>query len=434
MTHTYAIVLALVLAAACTSQALRLPPMPAGSAAKLARASRASGPVVAQPALTGLTAAGDHVRSFSWSIAYAADESDIVDDQENHNLHYTIKVTRDHGSISAARVAGYFSIFNPNAAPLALSSVSAELSDRKNTYSCSVSMASSLVLAAETRVEVHYECNLGSISPEGLTLVAALAWPKQKVDGVAVAAGSDKAQLNIAYSHMSETLVDDCVTVTDTYAGDLIHQVCESDIYHLTRPVHVPAGACNTFRSTAIYTTNDFGRADAAFASVSVCVSAPLAVAAESPSAAPVGVSGTAIIRNPNTWQAVTADVDVALEGASCKVADAGITLAAGAAMRVAYTCAYAAGVKPASGEKVSVVVSWDDAEAYTEEAEAQAHAEIVVRSPAMQTVEAPTQVLPIAAASAPASACITRPEGPAVTIDAATQGECRSALMEASI
>ena len=171
------------------------------------RARYASGPVVAQPALTGLTAAGDQVRSFSWSIATAADDSDIVDDQENHNLHYTIKVTRDHGSISAARVAGSFSIFNPNAASLTLSSVSAELSDRKNTYSCSVSMPSSLVLAAETRVEARYECNLGSVSAEGLTLVAAMAWPKQKVDGVAMAAGSDKAQLHITYSHMSETLV-----------------------------------------------------------------------------------------------------------------------------------------------------------------------------------------------------------------------------------
>jgi hypothetical protein len=183
--------------------------------------------------------------------------------------------------------------------------------------------------------------------------------------------------------------VDDCVTVTDTYAGDLIHQVCESDVFHITRPVHVPSGSCSTIRSTAIYTTNDFGRADAAFASVSVCVSAPLAVAAEAPVASSsqqqTGVSGIAIIHNPNTWQAVSADLDVALKGASCKVAGSDITLAAGAALRVPYTCAYAAGVQPAGGEKVSVVVSWDDAEAYTEEAEAQAHAEVAVSSPAAQ-------------------------------------------------
>jgi hypothetical protein len=90
---------------------------------------------------------------------------------------------------------------------LTLSSVTAELTDRKNTYSCSVAMPSGQVLAAETRTEVQYECSLGSISPEGLALVAAVAWPKQKVDGVAMAAGSDKAQLHISYSHMSQTLV-----------------------------------------------------------------------------------------------------------------------------------------------------------------------------------------------------------------------------------
>lgn len=415
------LVCVLVLASVLSAQA-RLSVLPSRSAKSHQAAEPPSvylaGPTVAMPTVSAVEAVGDQVRSFAWSISYTADDSDIVDDQEQQELAYTIKVSRDQGSVSAARVSGSFAVINPNAVPFSLSTLTAQLSDGTTAFPCIVALANEL--AADSTSRAHFECELGNTSPEGLTLLASASWAEQQVQGVIVPAGSDESQLNLSYEHMSETLVDDCVTVTDTYAGDLIHQLCESDVLRIQRPVSVPAGSCESFRSTAIFFTNSYGAADAASAFARVCISAPLSVALDtipaltaSPavaenqttasSAGGAIVRGTALVSNPNTWQAVAAAVEVELAeaGVSCSVQPMHITVAAAGTRQVSYTCTYPAGMQPAAEEFVVVRATWDEAEAYTEESEAEDEAQIIAASPAADLEHTPAPVP--AAARAPA-------------------------------
>ncbi|MEU0096669.1 hypothetical protein [Kribbella sp. NPDC006257] len=118
-----------------------------------------------------------------------------------------------------------------------------------------------------------YSCDL-SATPQGqLDNTATATWPEQAVDPVgALTAGSS----NFIFSDIAfaQSLIDNCVNVTDSYAGAL-GTVCAGDAnpttFSYSRVIAVPAYDCVAYDNTAMFTTNTTGTTGSASAQVTVC-------------------------------------------------------------------------------------------------------------------------------------------------------------------
>jgi hypothetical protein len=122
-----------------------------------------------------------------------------------------------------------------------------------------------------------YTCSLGDDLPSAaLNNTASVAWVKQTLatDGD-LAAGSASFEFDdIAFT---QTKIDDCVTVTDTFNGTktTLGTVCQSDASPTTflysHTVNVPAHGCVSYDNTATFTTNTTSTTGSASQTVTVC-------------------------------------------------------------------------------------------------------------------------------------------------------------------
>ena len=217
---------------------------------------------------------GAYDNTYAWTITKSADKTLVEQTGGSVTFTYTITVTHDGGTISNVTVTGQIQVFNPNAdgngntVPLDITSVTDALSD--GTV-CSVTGGGAQTLTA-FETDFAYTCALNGLPQGELDNVATVTWPDQTLDnGNHVTGGS--ADFTFSSISFDENAIDECVSVSDSYAGSL-GTACVGDAnpktFTYTRTIPVVAG-CVSYDNTATFTTNDTGTTGSASQTVTVC-------------------------------------------------------------------------------------------------------------------------------------------------------------------
>jgi hypothetical protein len=218
---------------------------------------------------------GSNDNTFTWQIDKSVDKTLVKQIGGSATFNYTVTVSHDGGAISNVKVTGTISVFNPNVDDqndtVAVSGVNVtdQLSD--GTV-CDVTNGADRTL---TQFETHfaYTCDLAALPQGQLDNTASVEWPEQFLDnGALLSAGS----ANFTFSDISftENKIDECVNVTDSYAGTL-GTVCVGDANPTTftywRTIPIPQYGCLSYDNTATFTTNDNGATGSDSQTVTVC-------------------------------------------------------------------------------------------------------------------------------------------------------------------
>ncbi len=221
---------------------------------------------------------GAYTNTYTWSIQKDVDKTLVKQVGGNATFNYTVTVTHDGGTISDVKVSGTIQVYNSNTdssnntVGVAITGVTDTLS---NGVVCAVTNGGSQTLTQFT-TDFPYTCDLSALPQGQLDNTATVTWPQQTLSGGAsLAAGSaDFTFSNIVFT---PTLVDNCVTVTDTFNGTMttLGAPCVGDanptVYTYSHTVPVPQYDCVTYDNTATFTTNTTGTTGSASQSVTVC-------------------------------------------------------------------------------------------------------------------------------------------------------------------
>ncbi|MBK8733627.1 MAG: hypothetical protein IPL93_12460 [Actinomycetales bacterium] len=259
-------------------------------------------------------------------------------------------------------------------------------------------------LPANGSLTITYSCALDAVPTGSVTNTATVSWPATGY----VAAGTLSPAASVDFGAVSPSVTNATTTVTDPVAGWTGDStvVSAGDGSPTTLGYsHVwnvgTAGTCQTFDNTATLST---GGSDSA--TVEACRGADLTVTktvatsyhrdydwtitktaaapqVSTPAGTPVTSSydivvagrvhrlawtmtGTITVTNPNTWQAVTADVtDLTDIGASCTVTGGNdVVIPAGQSVTLSYSCQFAS--QPAYTGSNTATVTWDATAAHT--------------------------------------------------------------------
>ena len=207
-------------------------------------------------------AAGAYDNTYPWTIDKDVDKTTVTQTGGNVTFNYTVTVGHDGGTVSGVTVSGDITVINPNVddndvtVPVSGVNVTDQLSD---LTSCTVTNGTNVTL---TEFETHfaYTCSLISLPQGQLDNTATVAWSAQTLsNGSPLAAGS--ADFTFSAVQFAENAIDECVDVTDTYAG-MLGTVCAGDTnpttFNYSRDIAVVTG-CVTYDNTATFTTNDTG-------------------------------------------------------------------------------------------------------------------------------------------------------------------------------
>lgn len=216
---------------------------------------------------------GSYDNTFVWDISKAADRTTVHQVGGSVVFNYTVTVGHDAGTIGGVTVAGTITVTNPNVdasnttLPVDITGVSDELSDGTT---CTVTGGGAQTIGAIASFD--YECDLGALPSGQLDNTATVAWGDQFLDdGSLLEANS--AEFTVSDIQFAETQIDECVDVTDTYAGAL-GTVCVGDSnptsFNYSRTIPVQPG-CIGYANTATSTTNDNDVIDTADKTVTVC-------------------------------------------------------------------------------------------------------------------------------------------------------------------
>jgi hypothetical protein len=220
-------------------------------------------------------AAGSYDNTFAWTIGKDVDKTLVKQVGGNATFNYTVTVTHDGGTVGNVGVSGGIQVFNPNVdssnltLPVAIDSVTDQLSD---STACSVVGGGAQTLSL-FETDFAYSCSLSGLPQGQLDNTATVTWPSQFLDDGSALNG-DSADFTFSDISFSENKIDECVDVTDSYAGTL-GTVCDGDAspstFTYSRTVSVPASGCQSYDNTATFTTNDTGATDSASQTVTVC-------------------------------------------------------------------------------------------------------------------------------------------------------------------
>jgi hypothetical protein len=216
---------------------------------------------------------GANDKTYAWQISKNVDKTKVTQASGNVTFNYTVGVTHNAGTVSNVGVTGTISVFNPNVdgsnatVPVSGVTVTDKLSD--NTV-CAVTGGSNVTLT-QFQTDFAYSCTLSGL-PGQLNNTATVTWGTQFLDNGAIL---DAGTANFTFSNISftENAIDECVNVTDTYAGAL-GTVCVGDanptLFHYSRVIPVLPG-CVSYDNTATFTTNDTATTGSASKTVTVC-------------------------------------------------------------------------------------------------------------------------------------------------------------------
>lgn len=376
-------------------------------------------------------ATGSYTTSYDWKISKVADKTRIEQSGTDATFNYTVSVSHSTGQVSAVKVTGTITVFNPNKAEVTGVDVTDELSDGTG---CTVTGGQDATIPAADgsgngEASFPYVCTLGGLPSDSLANTVTAAWPDQDLGDNGFLLGSyaqfafDNDGYGIAFTN---TVVDSSINVTDSYAGSL-GTVTVSDANPTTltysRTVTGTPGTCTTYDNTATFTTSTTGTTGSAEKEVTLCVGADLTVSksfdpsftrtyrwkigksvdkttvsgsggsditlnytvkAEQTGFADSAFegSGTITIANPNDWEDITADVADVLSGgtagSSCTPDDTSVLVPAGESVDVGYTCTFTGG---GSGTNTATA-TWDAAAYSTPTGEASDDVDVAFTTP----------------------------------------------------
>jgi hypothetical protein len=216
-------------------------------------------------------AAGSYKEKWTWDIDKSVDKTLVEIASGSATFNYTVSVSHGDGVISHVKVTGSITVSNPNGTAVTGVDVTDRLSD--NT-ACDVTGGSDATIPANDSKSFDYTCDLGSSLPSGaLDNTATASGPTIETTTFKLPAGS--ADRTIAVGSFTRHKVDECVSVSDTYAGTL-GTVCVGDANptDFTYKRDIPAGTawkCTDYDNTATFTTNDTGATGSASQTVTVC-------------------------------------------------------------------------------------------------------------------------------------------------------------------
>ena len=355
------------------------------------------------------TAVPSFKRSYTWDISKAVDKTLVKQSAVGATFNYTVNAWQTGFVDSDWKVSGEITVNNPND----WEAITADLSDVVSNGGVCTLAQSPVTVPAGGSVEVSYTCTYasaptgstginsgGSITnmpPSGPVNTATATW-----DATAffTPGGSASGTANFAFTTPTST-ENKTIYITDTYSGDLgtltatDGEPYASGTFTYSREVAGVPGTCKTFDNTAaIVDTNE-----SASQTVTLCVGADLTV---SKTAVPSftrtydwdplptkevdktqvnqlggnatfnytvnawqtgftdsgwAVTGVVTVKNPNDWEAVTADLADAVDnGGTCTLDSAAVTVPASGSVEVGYSCTFGSG---ASGVNTAVA-TWD--------------------------------------------------------------------------
>ena len=217
---------------------------------------------------------GSYKNKFAWTITKDADKTTVQQTGGNVTFTYTVNVTHDQGTISNIKVSGTISVYNPNVdsnnatVGVDIDGVTDELSDGTD---CTVTGGGAQTLT-KFQTDFAYLCTLTDLPQGKLDNTASVSWGDQFLDNGKLldASSADWTFSNISFA---ENQVDECVNVTDSYAGSL-GTACVGDpnpkTFTYQRSIAVQPG-CHSYNNTATFTTNDTGATGSDSESVTVC-------------------------------------------------------------------------------------------------------------------------------------------------------------------
>jgi hypothetical protein len=216
---------------------------------------------------------GSNDRKFTWNISKDVDKTLVKQIGGNVTFNYTVKVSYDAGTVSNVKVTGTISVFNPNVdgsnntVPVDINGVTDSLSD--GTV-CAVTNGGPQTLT-QFETDFAYSCVLSDLPQGYLDNTAKVTWSDQFLDNGAVLDGGS-AEFTFKGISFTENQIDECVAVSDSYAGSL-GNVCVGDANpkSYSRTVPVPQYGCKSYDNTATFTTNDTGATGWASQTVTVC-------------------------------------------------------------------------------------------------------------------------------------------------------------------
>jgi len=218
------------------------------------------------------TAATSFTRTFHWGITKAVDKTQVslVHSTDTATFNYTVNVTHDSGTDSSWQVNGTITVTNPND----WEAITANVTDAVNDGgSCVVTGGSGASVPAGGSVSLPYTCTYASApSPSSGINTATATWDKS---AFSTPGGSGQGTAAFAFTAPT-TLVDGCVTVSDSLFGSL-GTVCSTDpspktlTYALTFPAPTAPPLCVSYTNTATFTTNTTGKTGSASKTVTVC-------------------------------------------------------------------------------------------------------------------------------------------------------------------
>jgi len=335
------------------------------------------------------TASGSYNREYLWDISKTAvDDQKEIADGGTATFDYSVTVTQTGVDDSGWVVSGNITVTNPND----WQAITADVTDAIGPgWSCTVTGGDDVVVAASDSAILGYECAWtgdGDPSYSG-TNSATATW-----DAAAAHTPTGTASGSASFTLSGAGATNKTVTVTDSLAdpttlGTVTATDPPADPATATFTYSIPfsgdpAGTCTTHDNTATITETG----DSATETVTVCVGADLTVTkdatatydrlynwlidksvdgADSQTIAsgsatfdyivdvtPDGyddsnwqITGTITVSNPNDWQAITAVVTDAYEGATCTVTGGAVTVPAATAAgpgtaTATYTCDFA--------------------------------------------------------------------------------------------
>lgn len=217
----------------------------------------------------GKTATPSFKRTFPWSIEKKVDKTSVSQVGGNATFNYTITVTKGTGVDSDWAAKGTITVNNPNDWEAITVDVTDAIDDAN--ASCTVTGGDDAIIPAGESSEFKYSCTYSAApSSSSQTNTATVTWDKE---AASTPNGSATGTAPVVWGSPT-TLVDDCVSVTDTVDGiptTLDDPLCVSKTYTPKLTFPVPASGCKTHDNTAAFKTEDTGATGEASQSVKVC-------------------------------------------------------------------------------------------------------------------------------------------------------------------
>lgn len=221
----------------------------------------------ASPLVVTKDAAGAYDRTYTWTIQKSVNRTLVKTTATTASFAYSVLVDANDGVISDVTVAGTITVFNPNDDSVTGVNVTDTLSD---STTCTVTGGTNATVTSGDNL-FPYTCSLTGLPDGQLDNTADATWSAQSLTDGSLAAGN--ADFTFPDVGFTGTDIDECVTVTDTYAGTL-GTLCASaapHTYTYNRVVAVPRDTCATYDNTATFTTNDTAATGTSSQSVQAC-------------------------------------------------------------------------------------------------------------------------------------------------------------------